>query len=55
VTALGVPVLALGGITPERAGDCRANGATGVACIRAILGAQDVAAATVAFLAGFRP
>jgi thiamine-phosphate pyrophosphorylase len=52
--ALGVPVLALGGVTPDNAAACRASGAQGVACIRAILAAEDVAAATVAFLARFR-
>jgi thiamine-phosphate pyrophosphorylase len=53
-SALGVPVLALGGITPERVDECCGAGATGVACIRAVSAAEDVAAATVAFLARFR-
>ncbi|KIH75592.1 thiamine-phosphate diphosphorylase [Geoalkalibacter ferrihydriticus] len=36
-----LPVFALGGITPERAGEVRAAGAQGLAAIRAILGAAD--------------
>jgi thiamine-phosphate pyrophosphorylase len=54
VAALKVPVLALGGITPSAVEDCENAGAAGVACIRAVLSADDVAAATVSFLAGFQ-
>jgi thiamine-phosphate pyrophosphorylase len=53
IAALGVPVLALGGITPSAVEDCENAGAAGVACIRALLAADDVAIATKAFLAGF--
>jgi thiamine-phosphate pyrophosphorylase len=51
VTKHGVPVLALGGIIPDNAGLCLAAGASGVACIRAVLAATDPGLATMAFLA----
>jgi thiamine-phosphate pyrophosphorylase len=47
---IGLPLLALGGVTPERAAACRAAGAAGVACIRAVGEAPDPAAAVRAFL-----
>jgi thiamine-phosphate pyrophosphorylase len=40
-----VPLLAVGGITPRRAGSCRKAGAWGVAVIRALLHAADPAEA----------
>lgn len=49
--ALGRPVIAIGGITPERAVEVKAAGAYGVAAIRALWQAPDPAAATVAMLA----
>ncbi|HEY3011240.1 MAG TPA: thiamine phosphate synthase [Gemmatimonadales bacterium] len=49
--ALGVPVIAIGGITPARAFEVRAAGAYGVAAIRALWHAPDPAAATLAMLA----
>ena len=48
---LGRPVIAIGGITPERAIEVKAAGAYGVAAIRALWQASDPAAATLALLA----
>ena len=48
---LGLPVIAIGGITPERAMEVKAAGAYGVAAIRALWLAPDPAAATLAMLA----
>jgi thiamine-phosphate pyrophosphorylase len=48
--AVGVPVIAIGGITPERVGDVRAAGAAGVAVISAILEADSPRDATARFL-----
>lgn len=48
--ALRVPVVGIGGVTAARARDMRAAGAFGVAVITAVLGADDVAAATRALL-----
>jgi thiamine-phosphate diphosphorylase len=47
---LGVPVIAIGGITPERAFEVKAAGAYGVAAIRSLWMATDPAAATLALL-----
>jgi thiamine-phosphate diphosphorylase len=49
--ALGVPVVAIGGITPERAAEVHAAGAYGVAAIRALWLAADPAAAVLQLLA----
>jgi thiamine biosynthesis protein ThiS len=49
--ATGRPVLAIGGITPERTGEVIGAGAWGVAAIRALFDADDPAAAARAFLA----
>ena len=46
----GLPVIAIGGVTPERAAELRDAGAWGVAAISALWGARDPAAAAVAFL-----
>ena len=48
---LGVPVIAIGGITRERVAKVRSAGAYGVAAIRALWRAPDPAAAALAFLA----
>jgi thiamine-phosphate pyrophosphorylase len=48
--ALAVPVIAIGGITPERVAEVRGAGAHGVAVIAAILGAGDPAGQTRRFL-----
>jgi thiamine-phosphate pyrophosphorylase len=48
--AARVPLLAIGGVTPARIPEVRAAGAAGAAVIRAILAAEDPAAATRALL-----
>ena len=47
---VGLPLLALGGVTPARVSACVAAGAAGVACIRAILEADDPGAALARLL-----
>jgi thiamine-phosphate pyrophosphorylase len=47
---LGKPVVAIGGMTPERAGAAREAGAWGVAAITALWDSEDPYAAAVAFL-----
>jgi len=49
-----VPVIAIGGITPERVGEVRGAGARGVAAISAILGASSPAGVTRRFLAALQ-
>ncbi|TVP49821.1 MAG: thiamine phosphate synthase [Gemmatimonadales bacterium] len=54
VRAVRIPVVAIGGITPERVPELLAEGAAGVAVIRAVLAAPDPSAAVRALLrAGF--
>ena len=48
--AVGIPVVAIGGITPARVGEVRAAGARGVGVISAILSADSPAEATRTFL-----
>lgn len=50
-----LPVLALGGITPARAVDAIAAGASGVAVIRAVYAADDPHAVVMQLLAACRP
>jgi len=50
ITGLGVPVIAIGGITPSRAWEAKSAGAYGVAAIRALWHAPDPAGATLALL-----
>ena len=49
--SLGRPVVAIGGVTPERAWELKAAGAYGVAAIRTLWHSPDPAAATLAMLA----
>jgi thiamine-phosphate pyrophosphorylase len=49
-SAVAVPVIAIGGVTPERVAEVRAAGAHGVAVISAILSADSPAGATQRFL-----
>ena len=48
--ALGVPVIAIGGVTAARIGELRDAGAWGVAAIGALWRAADPAAAALAML-----
>ncbi|MFN0151173.1 MAG: thiamine phosphate synthase [bacterium] len=48
--AVRVPLYAIGGVTPERAGECIAAGAHGVAVMSGILGADSIPARTREYL-----
>lgn len=50
-SAVPVPVVGIGGITPERAAEVATTAASGVAVISAVMGADDVAAAVRSLLA----
>ncbi len=45
IVGLGLPVIAIGGVTVERVGELKAAGVHGVAAIRALWDAADGAAA----------
>lgn len=49
-----IPVYALGGITPERVGECRDAGAYGVAVLSGVMDAQTPSAAARAYLRNLR-
>jgi thiamine-phosphate pyrophosphorylase len=53
LAARAMPVLALGGVTAERAEIVRGTGAAGIACIGAVLGAADERAAATALRAAW--
>ncbi len=55
MTAPHLRIYALGGVTPENARSCAAVGADGVAVIRALWSAVDIAAAASALVSAFRP
>ena len=52
--AVQIPVIAIGGITPDRVAEVRRAGASGVAAISAILAADDPASSTREFLDALR-
>lgn len=53
LAVLGLPLVAIGGVTPERVGELRAAGAHGAAAIRAVWDADDPAEAVSRFLEAF--
>lgn len=54
IARLGVPTVAIGGITPERVAEVRAAGARGVAAIRAVWDADDPARSVARFLEAWK-
>jgi thiamine-phosphate pyrophosphorylase len=50
MAGLGLPIIAIGGMTPERAHEVRAAGAYGVAAVSALWGVADAGKATLALL-----
>jgi thiamine-phosphate pyrophosphorylase len=55
VTGLGIPVLALGGVSADNVADCVINGAVGVAGIRFVISATNSAARVSSLLACLAP
>jgi thiamine-phosphate diphosphorylase len=51
--AARIPVIAIGGVTPQRVARCLEAGAAGVAVVSGVLGARDPARAVVDYLAAF--
>lgn len=54
IAAAGVPVVAIGGVTPDRAAEVRRAGAYGAAAIRAVWNAEDPAEAVARFQEALR-
>jgi len=54
MTRLGVPIVAIGGITPDQVAEVRAAGARGVAAIRAVWDADDPARAVARFIEAWK-
>jgi thiamine-phosphate diphosphorylase len=54
VAALGVPTIAIGGVTPARAAEARRAGAAGVAVLRGVWDAPDPAAAVREYLSSWK-
>lgn len=54
VQTAGLPVFALGGITPGRVPPCRSAGAAGIAVMSGILAAENVEAAVRAYLGAWK-
>ena len=50
IAAANIPVIAIGGVTPERAAEARAAGASGIAVIRGVWDAADPAEAVREYL-----
>lgn len=50
IAALGIPTIAIGGVTPARIGEVREAGGAGVAVIRGVWAAPDPAAAVAEYL-----
>jgi thiamine-phosphate pyrophosphorylase len=54
IAALGIPTIAIGGVTPERVAEARDAGAAGVAVIRGVWDAADPAAGVEEYLRRIR-
>lgn len=50
IAGLGIPTIAIGGVTPERVGEAREAGAAGVAVVRGVWDAPEPAAAVTEYL-----
>lgn len=53
-SAAAIPLLAIGGVTPERVRACLVAGASGVAAVTGVLHARDPAAAVAAYVTALR-
>ncbi|HEX8905154.1 MAG TPA: thiamine phosphate synthase [Longimicrobiaceae bacterium] len=54
IAAVGIPTIAIGGVTPERAGEAREAGAAGIAAIRGVWDAPDPGLAVWRYLEAWR-